>query len=94
MRFFGGVSRPTRLGVLNSSPYSYQKAVSLVPAGQASRLGVLIEAALTSWIVDGAVRDMKLDSQSGPQLATYVRRTRHRLKASRLGEPVENIEQS
>ena len=25
MRFFGGVSRPTRLGVLNSSPYAYQK---------------------------------------------------------------------
>src|SRR5208337_5593423 len=29
---FGGVPRPTRLGVLNSSPYAYQKAVSLVPA--------------------------------------------------------------
>src|SRR5208337_3925431 len=30
---FGGVPRPSRLGVLNSSPYAYQKAVSLVPAG-------------------------------------------------------------
>src|SRR5208337_4197659 len=29
---FGGVPRPTRLGVLNSSPYAYQKAVSLVRA--------------------------------------------------------------
>jgi hypothetical protein len=28
---------------------------------------------LTPWIVDRAVGDMKLDSQSGPQLATYVR---------------------
>ncbi len=25
------------------------------------------------WLVDRAVGDMKLDSQSGPQLATYVR---------------------
>ena len=28
---------------------------------------------LTPWIIDRAVGDMKLDSQSGPQLATYVR---------------------
>lgn len=28
---------------------------------------------LTPWIVDRAVGDMKLDSQAGPQLATYVR---------------------
>jgi uncharacterized protein len=28
---------------------------------------------VTPWIVDRAVGDMKLDSQSGPQLATYVR---------------------
>jgi uncharacterized protein len=28
---------------------------------------------LTPWIIDGAVGDMKLDSQNGPQLATYVR---------------------
>jgi len=28
---------------------------------------------LTPWIVDRAVGDMKLDSRSGPQLATYVR---------------------
>jgi uncharacterized protein len=28
---------------------------------------------LTPWIVDRAVGDMKLDSQSGPELATYVR---------------------
>ena len=27
----------------------------------------------TPWIIDRAVGDMKLDSQSGPQLATYVR---------------------
>ena len=28
---------------------------------------------LTPWLIDRAVGDMKLDSQSGPQLATYVR---------------------
>jgi hypothetical protein len=28
---------------------------------------------LTPWIIDRAVGDMKLDSQNGPQLATYVR---------------------
>jgi len=28
---------------------------------------------LTPWLVDRAVGDMKLDSQAGPQLATYVR---------------------
>ena len=28
---------------------------------------------LTPWIVDRAVGDMKLDSEKGPQLATYVR---------------------
>ena len=28
---------------------------------------------LTPWIIDRAVGDMKLDSQTGPQLATYVR---------------------
>ena len=28
---------------------------------------------LTPWIIDSAVGDMKLDSQAGPQLATYVR---------------------
>jgi hypothetical protein len=28
---------------------------------------------LTPWIIDRAVGDMKLDSQSGPQLATYIR---------------------
>jgi hypothetical protein len=28
---------------------------------------------LTPWIIDRAVGDMKFDSQSGPQLATYVR---------------------
>jgi hypothetical protein len=28
---------------------------------------------LTPWTIDRAVGDMKLDSQSGPQLATYVR---------------------
>ena len=28
---------------------------------------------LTPWIIDRAVGDMKLDSQSGPQLASYVR---------------------
>ena len=28
---------------------------------------------LTPWIVDNAVGDMKLDSEAGPQLATYVR---------------------
>jgi hypothetical protein len=28
---------------------------------------------LTPWLVDHAVGDMKLDSQAGPQLATYVR---------------------
>jgi len=28
---------------------------------------------LTPWIIDRAVGDMKLDSQSGPRLATYVR---------------------
>jgi hypothetical protein len=28
---------------------------------------------LTPWIIDRAIGDMKLDSQSGPQLATYVR---------------------
>jgi uncharacterized protein len=28
---------------------------------------------LTPWLIDGAVGDMKLDSQTGPQLATYVR---------------------
>ncbi len=28
---------------------------------------------LTPWIIDRAVGDMKLDSESGPQLATYVR---------------------
>jgi len=28
---------------------------------------------LTPWIIDRAVGDMKLDSRSGPQLATYVR---------------------
>lgn len=28
---------------------------------------------LTPWRIDGAVGDMKLDSQNGPQLATYVR---------------------
>ena len=28
---------------------------------------------LTPWLVDRAVGDMKLDSQAGPQFATYVR---------------------
>jgi hypothetical protein len=28
---------------------------------------------MTPWLVDSAVGDMKLDSQAGPQLATYVR---------------------
>ena len=28
---------------------------------------------LTPWAIDSAVGDMKLDSQSGPQLATYAR---------------------
>src|SRR4029077_13364585 len=28
---------------------------------------------LTPWLIDRAVGDMKLDSQAGPQLATYVR---------------------
>ena len=28
---------------------------------------------LTRWIIDRAVGDMKLDSQDGPQLATYAR---------------------
>jgi hypothetical protein len=28
---------------------------------------------LTPWIIDRAVGDMKLDSESGPQLATYLR---------------------
>jgi hypothetical protein len=28
---------------------------------------------LTPWLIDRAVGDMKPDSQSGPQLATYVR---------------------
>ncbi|HTO78325.1 MAG TPA: hypothetical protein VMJ31_00965, partial [Methylocystis sp.] len=28
---------------------------------------------LTPWIIDRAVGDMKLDSQAGPQLATYAR---------------------
>src|SRR5208282_319454 len=31
---FGGGPRPTRLGVLNSSPYAYPKAVSLEAMGQ------------------------------------------------------------
>ena len=41
---FGGVARPTRLGVLNSSPYAYQKAVSLVLAKALEDAGVL------SWV--------------------------------------------
>ena len=32
-----------------------------------------LTSCLTPWIIDRAVRDMKLDSANGPQLATYVR---------------------
>jgi uncharacterized protein len=32
-----------------------------------------LTSCLTPWIIDRAVGDMKLDSESGPQLATYVR---------------------
>jgi len=32
-----------------------------------------LASCLTPWIIDRAVGDMKLDSQDGPQLATYAR---------------------
>ena len=37
---------------------------------------------LTPWLIDSAVGDMKLNSQTGPQLATYVR---YNVSSSRRG---------
>jgi uncharacterized protein len=54
---------------------------------------------LTPWIIDRAVGDMKLDSEAGPQLATYVRYNavletqwlKDRLKLTRDAAAVEKL---
>ena len=43
---------------------------------------------LTPWAIDSAVGDMKLDSQSGPQLATYARYNRRFQPAGFQQQPV------
>ncbi len=56
---FGGVLRPTRLSVLNSSPYAYQKAVSLVLANS----NVYIEGQKCSAIRKGLLPARPRDRQ-------------------------------